>query len=268
MRMTRKRWCLGFVVLGASVASTAAAQKRFVINECTDYAAHGCEYGSNTNLNDVTASLNSALQGNSWTGDRWKNATFQVRSFVESCNVSYGFGGFAGIDNVWGDNNTLTVFAGHGNIGLLSYCWPFSGKCNINFSPNMRLGSMGGAEAGYGMWISSYTLNVAQLPNTANYQWLRQQFGWNNSPGVGNNEPRDFFNATVSNTNSDAWLNEMQGSSREPVVVTQGTSSQHCWDTHDGARLKGNSLVSPRGSGPACLANQPSFFYCFDWIDI
>lgn len=269
MRLKSNGGPLGLIIIAATFARQAVAQKGFIINESLDYTNHGCEFGGNlANLNDVTASLSSALTSNAWTGNRFKDQNAQVRSFVESCSSSYGWSGVAGSDNVWGDSKTLTVFAGHGSVGQIMYNWPFEGKCSVDMAVNMRLGSMGGSGSGYGMWITSYTLQVASLPSKANFQWLRQQFGWNNSPGVSTNEPRDFFNATVSNTNADAWLNEMQGNGREPVVVTQGTTSQHCWDTHDGARLKGNSLVNPRGGGPACLGSQPAFFYCLEWIDI
>jgi hypothetical protein len=235
--------------------------KTYFIDESTDYTGNGCE---NTDLNTITQSLKTALDSSSWTGARWVNGSAWPSDFIESCSATYGVGG----DGAQADTKSLAVFAGHGSTGLLSFGHKKNNVCNVDFSANMRLGSMAGATAAVGMWLGCDALKITSLGTEAHHQWMRQQLGWNNTIAIGDNEPRDFFNATDVKTNARAWLDQMDGSGREPVVYTQGTTSDGCWSVHNSASLKNNVYTSARGGGPSCGGPMPASWYCWEWIDL
>jgi len=253
------------------VLQAHTAAQDYLIEESTDYTSNGCESDGIGDVNAVTSSLRTALEADSWSGNRFLNPNSWPHDVIEACASSYGIGGTTpnGLDSTFADTRTLVVFAGHGNQGRLTFGFPHNGSnCRVYMEPNMRLGSMAGNDAAYGMWLSSITLKVSALPDGPNWQWLRQQFGFNNSPSIGANEPRDFFNATSSADNSDAWLNQMDGNGREPVVLTHSTTESACWALHDSARLKADVTLTPRPGGPACEAGQPAFYHCYEWIDL
>lgn len=253
----------------------AKAQITYWIDEQTDYTGNGCT--TNDDLNTVTASLHSYLQDSNWTGSRFVNPNAWPQDFIESCSTSFGSGG---LDSSAADNGTLAVFAGHGGPGIINFGYPRSGRCNVDFSSNMRLGSMSGNDAGYAMYLQCDGLTVASLPNEANFQWLRQQLGWTNTIPIDDDEPYDFFLATGGHavfdigcwclvwvpgqSNADAWLTTMDGGGRDPIVVSYGTSSSNCWDVHDDAQLKDAVLLSSRSGAPSCSQSQPAFWYCYE----
>ncbi len=248
---------------------SAEAAKTFYMDESTDYTGNGCE---NNDLNTVTESLANTMWSFGWAGDRWVNTDAWPQDFVESCSGTYGS---AGDDDVTSDTKSLAVFAGHGNIGLLAYGHKHASRCNVDFSANMRLGSMGGDTAAVGMWLICDALEESSLPSEANSQWLRQQLGWTNLIGIGDDEPEDFFLDTWTMTvtpflpgkaNSDAWLSRMDGGGRHPMVVSYGSTESGCWNVHDGARLGDNVFTTERPSSPACQQGLPAFYYCYETI--
>jgi hypothetical protein len=209
-----------------------------------------------------------------WTGSRYVNGDAWPQDFIESCSGTYGNGG---VDNIAADSQNLAVFAGHGNVGLLAFSHKRDNVCSVDFSSDMRLGSMSGATAAVAMYLSCDALQVSSLPNEANWQWVRQQLGWTNTIGIGDDEPAWVFNATsqqcypffgcfAAYTNADAWLAVMDEGGRHPIAVSYATGETSCWYLHDTAKLKDNLFNYPRGSGPSCGAGQPGFYYCYETV--
>jgi hypothetical protein len=232
---------------------TGLAQKTYYIDESTDFTGNGCE---NTDLNTVTSSLRTALNENGWTGSRYVNANAWPQDFYEST-----ISGLSGVDNLYGDNRLLTVYAGHGNRALLQFGFQRSGRCLVNLETQARLGRLGGNKAAYAMYVTSCTLNLDSLGRNFNHE-VRQQFGYHNSPSVKDNQPRDFFNATSSKTNARAWIDEMEDrpgwftGDNSPIALTHGVSASHCTFVKDNAKLRGGSLLS--------TAPEPWTHFC--WI--
>lgn len=267
------------LALAALVLTGAAAhaQRTFFISESTDYSGNGCP--NLGDVNTVTKTMRDALvtsssYGSAWTGTRLVNAFTYPQDFIEGCSTSHP--GWGGLDYAYGDSATLTVFAGHGATGAMFWGYPHNNACVIDFSVNMRLGSMAGAKTGYAMWLNCEALSMSNLPYDANFQWVRQHLGFQNVVAIRDNEPRDFVNRTRSGlsglSNATAWLEVMDGNGqdgnrRKPIVVSYGATSAECWGVHDIARLRAEQILSPRGNGPACEQPNPSFYYCIDYRD-
>jgi hypothetical protein len=244
----------------------------FYFEESTDFTNNGCP--NSEDLNAVTGGLTTQLLNDGWTGFRYKNAEAWPQDLAESCSSSYG----GGLDSTYGDTATLTVFGGHGNEnGQLFYGYPHDGKCHARFNATlngnnlvMRLGSMSGNRSGYGVYLSSCSLNTDSLVSQANHQWLNQQFGYHNSPSIGDNQVRAWWNAIGWPTNDrQAWLDEMEDrpglftGDNSPIVVSYGTSAQDCLDVHNKTYLgEPGGLFTSRFGGPSCGQGQPAFHYC------
>jgi len=272
-------------VLFIAVLSTAAdveAQPTYYIDEVTAYRGKGCSNLSN--LNTVTASLRTRLN-RARSGRRFTNDLAWPQDFWEACSSTFGSGG---LDDLFADAALLSVFAGHGDTGLISFGTPFRGECDVVLATNARLGSMSGAQSGYSMYLAPCTLKVPSLPNTANFQWLRQQFGYHNSPSIGNNQPREFYDMTSGVVNSLAWRIAMEDrpgwftGDNSPVAVSYGATALEAEVVKNNARLAAGFLRSRRGDAdqslgpgqevpaappPACLQPQPLFFYIARYID-
>ena len=226
-----------------------ASHETFWIDESTDFTGNGCE---NTNLNDVTSSLRSALVSDGWTGTRWTNANAWPEDFIE--------GNLGGIDDVAGDSKLLSVYAGHGNRGLIQFGYRRNGRCVVRLRDSARLGTQAGDRAAYAMYVTSCTINTDSLSQHFNNE-IRQSFGYHNSPSVKDDQPRDFFNATSSLRNSRAWIEETEDKpgwftgDNSPITLTFGLSSSHCSWVQDTARLKGGSINS--------TSPEPDAYYCY-----
>jgi len=265
-------------LLGVLATTEAQAAKTYYIEESTDYTGNGCQ---NADLNDVTWHLHESMSAAGWTGERWMNANAWPQDFMESCSTTYGSDGS---DNLYADTKSVAVYAGHGNVGLLAYGYKHSNRCTVDFSSNMRLGSMGGDIAAVAIWLVCDALQVASLPAEANYQWTRQQLGWTNTIAIDNWEPSVFFDLTGTHlegigvfppvplvlvpgaTNADAWLAVMGDDGRHPIAVSYGSSSSGCWTIHDNAKLKDDTYTSARPGSPTCGQGQPAFWYCYETI--
>jgi hypothetical protein len=216
------------------------SQKTYYIDESTDFSGNGCE---NADLNDVTSSLRSSLDSNGWSGQRWTNVNAWPQDYYESTMT-----GLSGVDNLYGDNFLLTVYAGHGNRALLQYGFMRNSRCLVNLETQVRLGLQGGNKAVYAMYVTSCTLNLDSLSRNFNHE-IRQQFGYHNSPSVKDDQPRDFFEATDDKTNARAWIEEMEDrpgwftGDNSPIVLTHGLDSNHCDWVRDTAKLRGGSLL-------------------------
>ena len=248
------------------ISLTASAQfSSFWIDESTDFTGNGCQ---NSDLNNVGGPLDTALRTDFWFGDYWLNPDAWPQDFLESCSSTFGSGG---LDNVAMDARYLAVYAGHGNTGRLQYGFQNSGRCNVNLSTNSRLGSMNGSQAGFVMYLTSCTLRVENTTTYANAQWLRQQFGYHNSPSIHSQSPAGWWQRlwTQSPTsNKTQWLDTMEfdidgDEDNSPVVVSHGSTASQAASVRDTANLITGPWYSngPRSGGPACGAGQPAFFY-------
>lgn len=246
-----KRTLMGVLLLACS--HVGWGQKTYYIDESTDFTGNGCQ---NADLNDVTSSLRNSLNANGWSGQRWTNWNAWPQDYYESTMA-----GLAGLDNVYGDAATLSVYAGHGNRALLQFGYVRSGRCLVNLETQARLGTQGGARDIYAMYVTSCTLNLDSLGRNFHHE-IRQQFGYHNSPSVKDDQPRDFFEATNGKTNASAWIDEMEDrpgwftGDNSPIVLTFGVDANHCGWVRDTARLRaGQLLYSPP---------KPWGWYC--WI--
>ena len=235
------------------LAAPVSAQKRYFIDESTDFTGNGCE---NTDLNTVTSSLRSALDANGWTGTRFTNANAFPHDFVEST-----LAGLNGLDSGFGDNALFTIYAGHGNRARVQFGFRRNNRCRVLLDTEARLGRLGGNRAAYAMWVTSCTLHLDSLNRNFSHE-IRQQFGYHNSPSVKDDQPRDFFNATDSDTNARAWIEEMEDrpgwftGDNSPLALTHGLDSSHCAFVRDTARLRNGNLLA--------TAPEPWGWFC--WI--
>ncbi len=232
--------------LCASIALPLGAQASpltFYMGEVTQYA--GLTMCANSNLNTVTASLATAIRADGWTGSRFVNASAWPQDFRDKLFDS------GGLDDSYGDAASLTVFAGHGSPGRVLF-QPRNGVCTASAGTNMALGAGStGGNAAVGMWLSCEMLRAGLLDeSTSAYRRmnLRQSLGWMNSIAIGDNEPRDFYNKSKSMPNKDAWLQQMRGWGRQPIVLTATTASDAgtCWAIH-GSQSLGRRVVDRLG---------------------
>lgn len=220
--------------LGAS-----AAPLTFYMDEVTSYS--DVTMCTNANLNTVTDSLASTMRGDSWTGSRYVNSSAWPQDYRDRSLDSNG------LDDSYGDASSLTVFAGHGNAGLLAFR-PRNSVCTANAGTNMALGyGSTGALSVIGIWLSCDMFATGLLDESSSLYRrmnLRQSMGWLNTIGIGDNEPRDFYNKSKSMANKDAWLQQMRGSGRQPIVLTAttATDASTCWYYH-GAESLGKKIV-------------------------
>ena len=255
------------LILSGLYAHTSNAAKTFYMDESTDFTGNGCE---NVDLNTVTASLRDMLVSFGWTGSRFVNPSAFPEDFIEACNSSFGNGG---LDSTFGDTKSFSVYAGHGNVGLLGWGFKHNSRCTIDFSDNMRLGSMAGAASANAAYITSCTLKVESLPNEANFQWVRQQMGFDNSPSVGDADPGNFAWCSRQNNNASCWVSALEdqpgifSGDNSPIVVSHGANSSDCQFVQSHASLVEDMLNTPIGGGPSCQGAQPGFWYCYYWVD-
>lgn len=242
-RNARTSRFLPLLVAGIVVLATTTpgwAQKAYYIDESTDFSGNGCE---NADLNDVTSSLRDSLNANGWSGQRWTNVNAWPQDYYESTMT-----GLSGVDNFYGDNFLLTVYAGHGNRARFQFGFKRNDRCVVNLETQARLGRDGGNKAVYAMYVTSCTLNLDSLSRNFNHE-IRQQFGYHNSPSVKDDQPRDFFEATDDKTNARAWIDEMEDrpgwftGDNSPIALTHGLDSGHCSWVRDTAKLRGGSLL-------------------------
>ena len=242
----------GAALLAAIVAS--AAPNTFYMDEGTHYSDIGmC---TNKDLNTVSESLASAMRGDGWSGSRFVNELAWPQDYRDKALDSNG------LDNVYGDAASVTVFAGHGNAGLLTFR-PRAGTCTASAGSNMALGpGSTGAGAVVGIWLSCDMFNTGLLDEaSSSYRRmnLRQSLGWINTISIDDDEARDFYNATKSMSNKDAWLRQMQGDGREAMVLTatNASNASTCWFFHTREAL-GQHVVDSLGTDWA--------YRCWEWI--
>ena len=209
--------------------------------------------------------------------------------FTESCNDNLYGNGNDNSSSFGADRKDLAVYAGHGNSNLLQWGFKHSNRCTVNFITScgnpatcniQRLGSMNGNDAGNAIYGTSCTLKQNRLTQGANRQWLWQQFGYHNSPAIGDNQLAFFYYLVRYYTwpfyidnNKDAWLTAMEdkpGSSSDnsPIVVSYGQSNSEALDVRDNANLHNTVYANvDRPGGPSCGQAPPGFYWYWVMID-
>jgi hypothetical protein len=250
--------CLFALAAGTS----AQAGKTYYIDEGTDFTnGNPCDIAD---VNTITASLQTSLNADAWTGLRYVNGSAWPQDFWESCSSVYGSGG---LDGSYGDTKTLAVYAGHGSPHVIYFSSYHNNACTVNLSTNARLGSMSGSTAAFGMWLACDVIQPSELGSNMQ-QWLRQQASYVNTISIGDDEPRDFYNATNTLSNADAWLNQMGTGGRDAIMATfDNYSADSCWYVHNNAKLRANIYNFNRTGGPACGAGQPGYYWCAEWYE-
>ncbi|WP_143473642.1 DUF6345 domain-containing protein [Flavilitoribacter nigricans] len=250
MRSKIKTWIpLILTIWLLHLVTVSYGQATYWIDESTDFTGNGCE---NSDLNDVTSSLRNRLNSDGWSGRRWTNTNAWPEDFIEQNS--------GGIDHVAGDSRTLSVYAGHGNRGLIQFGFRRGGRCTVSFPTDTRLGTQGGDETAYAMWLTSCTVHLDALSRHFNQQ-IRQTFGYHNSPTIKDDQPRDFYEATDDLRNERAWVEEMEDrpgwftGDNSPICMTFGLNSSHCGTVRDRARLRDRVLLSD--------APAPHNWYCY-----
>lgn len=272
--MTRKLWgrpgCAATAALALLSLTEAARAQNFWIEESTDFTGNGC---SNDDVNTVTKSLNSELLDNSWTGTRLVNENAWPQDFTESCRASLYRAG-----NDAADTRMLTVYAGHGFLEGhktgVQFGTQHDGLCYVTYASSnraqvgtARLGQMDHARTGFAAWITSCSMNSNHLGESINYQWVNQNFGFDNSPAIEAHQPKDWFRAIGSKSNKNAWLEELEDKQglftgdNNPIVVSYSDSAKGCTTMHNDKRLKAQ-ILTPRPGGPTCGNNPPAFSWC------
>jgi hypothetical protein len=240
------------LILGGVILSgfNSYADHNYWIDESTDFTGNGCP---NTDLNNVTSSLRNRLSSDGWSGTRWSNANAWPEDYIEQ--------NLGGIDHVTGDARTLSVYAGHGNRGLLQFGYIRNGRCVVRLNNNSRFGTQGGNDASFMMYVTSCTINTDSLSLHFRQQ-VRQSFGYHNSPSVKDDQPRDFYEETDGVDNYVAWREEMEDrpgwftGDNSPITLTFGLTPTHCINVQNGARLRDRDLLSN--------APEPHTRYCYN----
>jgi hypothetical protein len=249
------KFILLIILLPAIVfaSSKSFAVHNYWIDESTDFTGNGCP---NADLNDVTSSLKSRMDSDGWSGTRWTNANAWPEDYIEQ--------NLGGIDHITSDARSVAVYAGHGNRALIQFGFQRNGRCTVTADNNMRLGTQGGNDASYMMYITSCTIHTDSLSRHFNQQ-IRQSFGYHNSPSVKDNQPREFYKDTDSVDNVVAWREEMEDrpgwftGDNSPITLTFGTDSSHCQTVKNTARLRDRDLLTN--------APEPHTWYCTSMFD-
>jgi len=231
-----------------------AAPLNYYMDEVTQYS--DVSMCTNADLNTVSASMASAMNADGWSGSRYVNASAWPQDFRDK-SLDAG-----GLDDLYGDARTLTLFAGHGAAGYLTFR-PRNGTCSAQAGSNMALGyGSTGALAAIGIWLSCEMFDTGLLDesNSAYRRMnLRQSLGWLNSIAIGDDEARDFYNSSKSMANKDAWLRQMQGGGRQPLALTAttATDASTCWFFH-GRESLGEHVVDTLSGNWG--------YRCWEWI--
>jgi hypothetical protein len=253
-----------------STASAQFATGIYFIDQQMNYETdHGC--GVQDNCDNDTLAAAWALEFRGWVGNQYVDDAAWPQDFMESCpDPKYGAGG---LDNLYGDNAKITIFSGHANAGKLSYAYPHNGICDVIFSSNMRLGSMGGAQASHGIFYGCCTMPISSLVAHANRQWLSQAFGFLDDEANDTEMLAEFIYATETQSNVGAWLSEMEDrpawftGDNSPIVVSYGATAAAASFMHSYSAIYRNNVMTHRDNGPSCGAGQPRFTYTYTAIN-
>ena len=252
------------------VRQAHAQTKTYLIEQNLDYPSTGsCSMLAVGNVNDDTSSLVSAMGADGWTGYRFTEPSAWPQDFYEHCGMTHAGTITGGLDSTYADAKTLAYFSGHGGQNWMIWSRIHNGECTMNLTYHTALGMADGAKAAIGIFDSCSSLaSVYQgLWDDVSWNAMRQELGFSAEAVVGNDAPRDFYNATASKTNVDAWLDEFASTSNKPTVLSMSTVSWgDCYYTHNNNKLKANIGNTPLLSGTvACGGAQRPLYYCASW---
>ncbi|MCA9704544.1 MAG: hypothetical protein KDK70_01705 [Myxococcales bacterium] len=236
------------------------AARSYFIAESMDFSGNGCE---NTDLNDVTESLQAELNDEGWVGRRATEGQTRPADFVDPTLRTFGQ------DHLESDAVTLAVYAGHGGIDKLGWgtrdhtpdVWPTK-RCIVTFSDDIRLGSHSGGWAKTVALLTSCTGRLACYKSTLATNDLTQVFAFNNSPIIWSNAARRFYRKSEDMSNRDAWITAMDNrpgfKKNSPVVYTRGTSEDEVLELHQSARLPRIEQIP---------SAQGTTWFAYTWVD-
>lgn len=211
-------------------------QKVYFIGESTDFSGGGA--CSNDDVNDVTSSLALEMQDAGWVGIRWSDGQTWAEDFAEGTFFPNA------LDGTYADAATVSVYAGHGNVGIWQWGQPSgSGACVLPLTTAMRLGTLAGDRSTLVMSLTSCTGRADRLWSTLGQtNRVRQILAYHNSPVIWANQPRDFFRATESGlSNRAAWLTTMASKpgvgKNSPSLLTLAGSEASAIELHESASL-------------------------------
>lgn len=251
-----------------AMSKRADASGEYFIDEVTIYNGMGCTPG---NLNDVTSALHNLLYADGRAGHRYTEGAAWPQDFSEACSTTYGTGG---LDSTYADAHRLSVFAGHGLSGgsaSMIFGQPRNGRCQADLFSNVRLGNMAGGQAGYAVYAASCVMRWDKIQSHVMKQWLRQQFGFHDSPIIEDYSLYDWYYGTYWISNKQAWIDEMQVQYgwiyNSPIVVSRGLTDAAAWSTHTTEQLRGYSWPGPLGNQPVCTGGQGTYYWYYTFID-
>ncbi|MCX4239353.1 DUF6345 domain-containing protein [Paraliomyxa miuraensis] len=214
----------------------------------------------NDNLNTITRSLRTRLDGAGWTGLRFVDDNAWPEDFWEASMHPNG------ADGTFGDAHRLAIYAGHGGPGFLQWGRPSDhGECFATIPVHSRLGQLAGDTAAAVMLMTSCTLRTDVLWDNFELNAARQFFGYHNSPWIGGGEPRRVFKRTEDGQSTkDAWLDEMEQNAdlgkNSPVVLTAGVSGMEAMQAHGATNLAS-------GAGFIDNVGEPADAFFFEWLN-
>jgi hypothetical protein len=269
--MSIKRKTLASMVL---VAGTALCTPRlataltFLVEGNTKYSADQggqCTMLADVNLNDAYSSLVSALQGAGWGGFAFTEPNAWPQDLWEfGCTQIMGAGGMhtvlGGQDGVWADTRDLVVFFGHGGPNWEIWSRIHNNECTHNTTYHTRLGEWGGGQAAVAIWASCSMLNSvpAGILQDVEWQGLRQQFGFADSTYFYNDDLRNFFNATSTKTNANAWIDQFPAGRGRPVAFGNSrVSYADCVANQNASKMKAGIGMTPIGPGNVSCGGVP-----------
>lgn len=223
---------------------TVAPAKSFFVGESLNFSGGGA--CTNSNLNDVTTTLVKELEDNGWTGSHYVDEQSWPEDFADAELFP-----MVGLDHIHGDNASLSVYAGHGNVNLWQWGTPSdSGACVLTMNSSVRLGTLAGDRATVVMSLTSCTGMATQLwPTFGQTSRVRQILAYHNSPAIWANQPRKFFRATADGmSNRRAWLSVMASKPglghNSPSLLTLGVSASDALAFHSAAQLGTETAIS------------------------
>ncbi|NVB36588.1 hypothetical protein G6O69_02005 [Pseudenhygromyxa sp. WMMC2535] len=235
-----------------------AGYASFFIGESTKFDGGGkCDAA---NLNTVTRTLRNRLDDAGWSGLRFVDDNSWPEDFIEAEIV------LGGLDGSYGDAATLAVYAGHGDVGFLSWGRPSdTGLCSLSIPPVARLGRMSGGQAKVAMFLTSCTSRQDQAWEVYRFNAFRHVMGYHNSPYVGPDEARKVFKRMQDGQPSVyAWLDEMEQNGapgkNSPVAMTMGDSGPEAEAVHPFTNLAS-------GAGFDVDVGEPAGGYYLEWLN-
>jgi hypothetical protein len=225
----------------ASGETEGDPDKTFFMAEVTAYstATNSCQ---DYDVATVTADFKNTLQLEQWSGQRRSSFETRPSDFYDQGFTAYGK------DHLHADSKRVSVFAGHGHIGIHGF------RLTDPENPNVCTGETGAYMGGQGQGDQqSLFINVAScggafdedpqsekfpfgcFAQNWNLSQFRQWLGFADSPVVDPTGLSTFYNSLPPNYDSfsgqlDVWIDVMEfpesGVATMPVVYTKQTLSE------------------------------------------